>query len=620
MRKVFRFLLFAVVAPTGTALAVAASSPAGISADKIVLRNSVHPLARPEFDAGPVEPDFPMGAVTLNLRPRPGSERELENLLSEQQNPNSPNFHRWLTPQQYGERFGASAVEVRSVADWLQGNGLVIDEVARSRSWLRFSGTARQVGQAFGTEIRRFVVNGESHVANATEISIPRRLAHLVRGPVSLHDFRLRPLSRTSRPQEGGASGGHDLAPADFWTIYNEHPLLEAGLDGSGVTIAVPGRTDVDISDVTAFRSLFGLPSNDPAIVHNGTDPGNLGGDEETEADLDVQWAGAAAPMATVLLVVSPHGVTDGVLLSMEAVVDQNLADVLSLSFGMCESQMGDGEAALVDNLWMQAAAQGITVIVASGDSGAALCDLPSQPSAVQGPAVNGTCSTPYDVCVGGTSLDDLSNLTAYWSDQGSAVSYVPETAWNESGENAGETGLWASGGGRSILYPKPTWQFAPGVLADGARDVPDVALNASGHTGYLVFHGSGTLGTVRGTSVAAPAFAGIMAVAVQRAGERQGNPNTRLYEFAAAQYGANGPAVFHDITVGDNSVPGQPGFTCGPGYDAVTGLGSVDAAALVNSWPVSNTPTLTGGCNGFPCVRPVEPPPLKPVAIPFPR
>ncbi len=255
------------------------------------------------------------------------------------------------------------------------------------------------------------------------------------------------------------------------------------------------------------------------------------------------------------------------------------------MSFGLCEASLGSSGNAFLNSLWQQAAAQGITVVVSSGDSGVAGCDTASAASAKHGRGVNGLCSTPYNVCAGGSEFSD-SSPSLYWlssnvsGTQASAISYIPETVWNESGPGAG---LWASGGGASSIYAKPSWQAGTGVPADGKRDVPDVALSAAGHDGYLIYQ-EGALYVVGGTSASAPSFAGVMVLVVQHAAARQGNANTTFYSLAGKQR-AGGASVFHDVIKGSNSVPGQAGFNATVGYDQGTGLGSIDGSVLVSHW-----------------------------------
>jgi subtilase family serine protease len=575
---------------------IAREEPVNAS-DVVILRGTLHPLARPEADIGPSDPHLPLNKMTLALKPRAGASEELEKLLAAQQDPASPHYHRWLTPDEFGARFGAAPEDVASAVDWLTRQGFHVDSVARSRAWIHFSGTAAQVSQAFRTEIHDYLVDEKVHHANATEIAIPRALERFTRGVVSLNDFlsRVAPRRSGSVPQTGLTpqltvpDGSHLLTPADLWTIYNVSPLLNAGTAGQGVTIAVVGRTDIYLSDARQFRQTFGLPAHDPIVVHNGPAPGNLGGDEELEGDIDVEWAGATAPQATVQFVVSASTAAgDGVILSAEHVIDQNSADILSDSFLLCEEQAGPAYTQFLGSLWAQAAAQGIAVVVASGDSGAAGCDNRLNAAASQGRGVNAQCATPYNVCVGGTQFLDTNTSGAYWSSSNtagtmaSALGYIPEGAWNESGKGT----LNASGGGPSLAWSKPAWQAAPGVPADAARDTPDVALTAAAHDGYMTYTHNGGMMAVLGTSAATPSFGGMLALVQQASGSRLGNANPVLYQLGAAQYQNSGVAVFHDITSGDNSVPGTDGYFSGPGYDLATGLGSLDAAALVNAWP----------------------------------
>jgi hypothetical protein len=527
-----------------------------------------------------------MERMILVLKRSPAAQAALERCLEGLQAPASPDFHQWLSPAQFGTRFGASPAALDQVTAWLGSAGFRVDEVAAGRMAITFSGTVAQVERAFRTEIRRFELDGRIRQANATEPSIPAALGDLVAGVVGLHDLP-RPALHRIRPLPGsepGAGSSHSLVPGDFATIYNLRPLYQEGLDGSGVTIAIVGRTHIPFGDVARFRRQFGLPPRAPEVILNGPDPGDTG--DDGEADLDVEWAGAVARNATIRFVVSGStSTTDGVDLSAQYIVDHNLAPILSTSFGQCEPWMNPAELAFYKNLWAQAAAQGITALVASGDSGPAGCDSGSAESG-SGAAVSGLASTPYDVAVGGTQFNEGSGV--YWrahkaEDGSSALGYIPERAWNESGDNPGGSGLWASGGGVSSLYPKPAWQVAPGVPAGPYRCLPDVALTAASHDGYVILSG-GSWQVTGGTSCACPAFAGIMALVVQKAG-RQGNANTTLYPLGRAQYQGSGPVVFHDITAGDTSVPGTRGYACTPGYDLATGLGSVDAQALVEAW-----------------------------------
>jgi pseudomonalisin len=561
---------------------------------RVTLRGNVHPLAAARYDAGAVAPDFPMQHMLLTLLPDAAQQEALNQLVEAQHNPESTYYHQWLTPEQYGERFGVSEADAAKIVDWLQGHGMEVEEVTAGRRSIVFSGSATQVGEAFHTQIHSYKIGEEVHHANAKDPEIPAALVQVVGGVVSLHDFHSEPMHNGARlPAPDFTSGGsHYLAPADFATIYDLVPLYQQAINGSGQSVAIVARSNIKLADVRQFRTFFGLPANDPQIIVNGSDPGVWNSGEETEADLDVEWSGAVAKNAAIKLVVSKStNASDGVDLSAQYIVNHNLAPVMSTSFGLCEAFLGSSGNGFLNSLWQQAAAEGITVFVSSGDNGAAGCDSASASTASHGHGVNGLCSTPYSVCVGGTEFND-SNASLYWSPSNasgtevSAISYIPETAWNESGPGYG---LWSSGGGMSTVYAKPAWQAGAGVPADGRRDVPDVSLTSAGYDGYLIYQ-EGGLYVVGGTSAASPSFAGAMALVVQHAAARQGNANTVFYSLASKQRGG-GAAVFHDIISGNNSVPGLTGFNAAVGYDQATGLGSIDGSVLVNHWSDATPP-----------------------------
>lgn len=529
--------------------------------------------------------------MVLLLARRAGTDAALDSLIDAQHDPHSSLYQHWLTPQEFGRRFGVSDRDLASVRSWLESHGFRVEEITASRGAIVFSGSVDQVENAFQTRMDDYLVAGVVHHANSVDPSIPAGLADLVQGVVSLHDFRSQPAlaSVTQIGPEYTTGSSHYLSPGDFQTIYNVKTLYSSSINGSGQSIAVVGRTDIKTSDISTFRSTFGLPASTPTIIHNGTAPGNLGGNEEVEADLDVEWAGAIAKSASIKFVVSKStSTTDGVDLSAQYIVNKNLSPVMTTSFGLCETLMGTTENAFYNSLWKQAAAQGITSFVASGDSGAAGCQSGSSRKG-SGLAVSGMTSTPYNISVGGTQFQDTSSPGTYWNSTNtstytSAKSYIPEKVWNESGNVSGGSGLWASGGGKSSLYAKPAWQSVTGVTADGKRDVPDVSLTSAGHDGYLIVK-EGGLYAVGGTSAATPSFASIMALVVQHKGARQGNANTRFYALAKSQYSAGGTAVFHDIKSGNNSVPGVTGYSATTGYDRASGLGSVNVGNLVKSW-----------------------------------
>ncbi len=551
--------------------------------DRVTKHGSVPPLARAEFDRGSADASMSMGKMLLSLSVRASAQAELNQFLTDVQNSTSPNFHKFLTPQQFGLRFGPTDQDLADATGWLKSHGLKVEEISTGRMSIAFSGNVQQVEGAFQTNIRQFEVNGKMHHANATDPSIPRALSSFVSGVVSLHDFPKQHSSNArDLPNFTTASGQHFMAPADFATIYNVGPLYGTGINGTGQSIAIVGRTNINTADIAQFRTFFGLPANPPVIILNGADPGIVSANEETEADLDVEWSGAVAKNATIDFVISASTpATDGVDLSASFIVNNNTASIMSTSFGLCEALLGPAGNTFWGNLYTQAAAQGITAFVSTGDNGAEGCNPPAPGL---GPAVNGLASTPNNVAVGGTQFNEGAGI--FWSaatnpvDKSSALSYIPEVVWNEAG-------IGATGGGASIVYPKPAFQSGPGVPADGVRDIPDVSLSSAGHDGYLIFQ-EGVLKAVGGTSAASPSFAGLMALVNQKNGP-QGSALSVLYSMGQNQ-AAGGTAVYHDITAGTNTGPGAAGFPATAGFDQSTGWGSVDAANFVNFWN-SNSP-----------------------------
>lgn len=569
--------------------------------------------ARAENDRGRIAAGAVLRSLSLVLRPSAAQQSDLDRLLAAQQDPKSPDYHHWLTPEEFADRFGVSTDDLARITAWLESRNLTVTGVARARNAVTFSGAARQVEEAFHTEIHQYEVDGEIHFSNATDPSLPEALTAVVGSIQGLNDFRMQPKRAVRRPvaHYNSSSGRHYLAPDDIAAIYNVQPLYNAGFTGAGQKIAVVGQTQIDVSDIQLFRSSFGLPASDPqlVLVPNLRDPG-VSKDDVPEADLDIQWSGAVAREATIVYVYS-YNVMDAVFYA----IDQNLAPVLSMSYGLCEVQSSRSTALTLRSWAQQATAQGMTWLTASGDSGGADCATSNSSGGAL--SVDLPAAVPEITAVGGTTFNE--GTGTYWntsnsSTKASAITYIPEKAWNDS-ETAGEPS--STGGGASTVFAKPTWQTGPGVPSDGARDVPDISMAASAsHDGYLTYSG-GTLSAVGGTSVSAPVVAGIAALLNQRlvaTGAQSkaglGNINPTLYSMAQSS-----PGAFHDVVNGDNKVTiacgvrarncisGTYGYDAGPGYDQATGLGTLDAYQFVMGWngaaPRNASPAISGMANG---------------------
>jgi pseudomonalisin len=560
------------------------------------LLGNVPPMARGEFERGVVSAETPLDHMIFQLQPSPAQQAALNTLVAAQHNPQSPLYHHWITPAEYGARFGASQQDVARISGWLTKHGFTVNEVPANHRQIIFSGNAGQVEDAFHTQIHHYLVDGVNHIANSQDPQIPSALAGVVGGIVSLHDFRSVSqiqMHRALNVKAHYSSGStHYLFPGDWATIYDLDPLYKSGVTGAGTSIAIVGRSNINLADVAEFRQASALATNNPAVILVSTNPGLVSGDQD-ESTLDVEWAGAVAPAAAVKFVVGAStATTDGVTLSAQYIVNHVTAPVMSTSYGSCEADMGSTAVAFYNSLWQQASSEGISSFVSSGDSGAAGCYSGSSNSA-SGAGVNGICSSPYSTCVGGTEFNEGSST--YWASSNgsgdvSALSYIPEEVWNESGTRGG-SGLWASGGGASLYFTQPAWQkgISGTAAANGMRAVPDVAMSAAGHDGYIIVEDQNYY-VISGTSAASPSFAGVMALVVQsKAGIGQGNANPGLYALLNAS-----KSPFHATPSGNNSVPGVTGFTAsGAPYNLATGLGSVDGDALVGSWGggVSNSP-----------------------------
>ncbi|HUO32421.1 MAG TPA: protease pro-enzyme activation domain-containing protein [Bryobacteraceae bacterium] len=565
------------------------------NARRITLSGHVSRRIASAVDQGLVASSTELPYVTMVLRPSASQQADLTQLLAAQQDPSSSSYHRWLSPEQYADRFGVSQNDLSKITAWLGQFGLTVKYAARARNAVVFGGSASQVASAFGVEIHQYLVNGEQHYANANGPSIPAALDGLVLAIRGLDDFRLKPrLVRYAKPRETTSGGSHQLAPGDVATIYDINPLYSAGITGTGLKIAVAGQTDIILSDIESFRTMFGLPTNNPTVtlIPGSKDPGILESSGDlSEADLDLELSGAVARNATIIFVNS----TD-VINSLQYAIDQNLAPIVSTSYGDCELDEGAAASQALEQVAEQANAQGQTIFAASGDDGAADCfGIGDGPTIDNALAVDEPASLPEVTGVGGTEFNEGSG--SYWNTQNSssltsALSYIPETSWNDSSIDGSPA---ASGGGASAYFSKPSWQSAAGVPDDGKRDVPDISLSASAdHDGYVIVSGGQTQ-LIGGTSVGPPQFAGIAALLSQylvangyASGAGLGNINPQLYALAPST------GVFHDITSGNNIVvpcstrncTGTAiGYDAGAGYDQVTGIGSVDVYNLVTAW-----------------------------------
>jgi len=620
---------------------------------------SLHPMAKTEFDQGLADNSKVIQGMTINFKRSDAQEASLKALLQAQQDPASPYYHKWLTPAEFGQQFGMSSGDLAKVSGWLQQEGFTVTSVAQSNNAIGFSGNIAAIEKTFQTQIHNYSVNGETHFANATQISIPTSLVGTVSGVRGLNDFRLKPRVQFMKSRDtassphftSGLTGQHYVAPGDFAVIYDVNPLYTAGNTGKGVTIAVIGQTDIVPADITDFRAAAGLSVNNPTVVTvPGTTPLSVAAgsasDDLSETDLDLEWSGGVANGASIVLVNSGDIFTS-LQYAIQNPINGITVPIISQSYGACEAGFNTGDLNEIEGWLAQANSQGQTVVLAAGDTGAADCDDSGVTVATQGLAVDYPGSSAYVTDAGGsefmgdgTAQTPQTGAGTYWSSSGtggvsddlitSAKSYIPEMAWNDTTFAIANGGtLSAGGGGVSALWPKPSWQTGvPGIPADGHRDVPDISLNSSpDHDPYLYCTQIQTVGSgnnyvsscqatsfrlndgtqsdtnnltaAGGTSFAAPSFAGLLAIIEQKlaSGGGLGNINPALYQLAANS--TTYASAFHDITTGNNQVPCTTGSpNCPTGSNPVIGYVAAtgyDQATGLGSLDANNLATAFG-------------------------
>src|SRR5882757_3140143 len=604
---------------------------------RVALSGTIGGHAKHSTDLGLAPSNTQLESLSVRFSMTAAQQADLNQLLAAQLDPSSPSYHQWLTSEQFGARFGLSSSDLANVSSWLTSQGFTITSVAKSSTFITFSGTVAQAQQAFGTTIHNVSLNGEQHITNLTDPTLPSAIANVTLAVTGLNDFKLKPRSRAHSVTNDSVQPGftttvggvtsHYIAPGDLYTIY-DYPPSSSNLTGAGITIAVMGQTDLTQGNVlpdanlTAFRTAAGLPAINLKLQLAGTtDPGISTADID-EAHLDVEWSGASAPGATIEYVYGSDVLANSLTFAIDA--SPTIAPIITISYGGCESGFGPSFISTYNQLLQLANAKGITVMSSSGDDGATDCDTSGIAS--EGLTVDFPSSSPFVTSAGGTMFSgDVSNASTYWnstnaSNNSSAKSYIPEQPWNETTASGGLDAGGAGGGGASGFFSKPAWQKGLGVPNDSSRDVPDVSLNAAAqHDGYIVcsqgscangfLASNGQANVFGGTSFVAPSLAGILALVEQKLGTGAlGNIGPTLYGLAG---GSNPTSIFHTIQVGNNSVPcsqGTPNCPSGGsigysttgslGYNLATGLGSLDVNLLVTNW-AGATPTGTGSTIG---------------------
>ena len=629
-------------------------------ASRVTLAGSRPPRALPSDDIGAVPATLQLHGISLVFSLSAAQQSALDALVAAQQNPSSPLYHRWITPDQYAAQFGAAPSDISAAETWLEQQGFSVDSVSRSHTRIFFSGTAAQVAASFGAPLHYYLSPGTAvapaatHFAPSADLSLPAALSSSVLAVGNLSSFHPRPrLAVRPAPIANFTSnqtGNHYLTPGDLATIYDIAPAYNSGYTGSNQAIAVVGQSLVSLADITNFQNAVGIAAKTPILTlvpGSGSSQINADGDE-AESDLDLEYASTIAKGAQVYFVYTGNNSNYGVFSALEYAIDQDLAPVISTSYGDCEPSLGQSAYNQYNAYLQQAAAQGQTVVAAAGDNGSTDCyGQFSSAASNEQLAVDYPASSQYVTAMGGTefpSADVASGNNTYFDAEStsdiisSARSYIPEMVWNDDAAAAANScpgtkanpcqPISAGGGGVSIFTAQPSWQSGTvgGVAistAGGKRMVPDIALTASPFDAPFAFctsdktfwstgqtssctdglrdsSASGVLTVGGGTSFEAPTFAALVAIINQKIGSTgQGVVNSTLYSLAASPVYAT---AFHDITSGGNqcasgssycSSPGTTDYAASTGYDEASGLGSLDFYNLLSAWPSSTAPSL---------------------------
>ncbi len=539
----------------------------------------------------------PTDMLDMQIRFALRQKAALGKLLAAQHNRRSRYYHKWLTPAEFSRRFGPSKGHLDAVAAWLTGQGFTV--TSRESFAVAFSGTVEMAQRAFAVRIAKF---GDGSVyANTSDPVVPKRFVTVIGSVLGLdnmahaapmadsrellanlnEEIALTPVQEETDPlsstPQAIVNGYQAFGPNDLRTFY--HQTVGAGKDGTGSCIAIVGVSDFVDSTMAAFTTQFGLPPISYTRKQHGQYPGFNGA--AAEAELDLQWAHVSAPGASIVYHLGPDLVSD-----IAGAVNDNSCSTISISYGLCgvsASYMTN----VLDLILSQAAAQGQSVFVSSGDQGAAGIALNSSGTACvinNTRSVNEMSADPNVTSVGGTQF------TPYYSG-GNDYGYAPEKVWNDASG--------ATGGGVSEVFAKPTYQVGNGVPNGGLRDVPDISLIASAYSPGVFFADYGSAGArvvccIGGTSLSAPVWAGFATVLGQITGNpRLGNLNPLIYGMANTQYTTSG---FHDVTDGNTNFNGVTGYTAGPGFDLATGWGTIDFDVFSNAARAflsgSSTPT----------------------------
>jgi kumamolisin len=517
------------------------AAPSQQTSGRVTIPGNVAPALQ---DATYVNHSDTNAVLTIVVGLKRHNEAEFTDLLDRLYGADSPDYHRWITPTDFLAKFSPSQTDVDAVRQHLESHGLTVNRVSDNRVLVQASGTVAQIEEAFAININVYQFGTETHFSNDRNPSVPSRLKDVVESVAGLTS--LETMHHASHFEPVPASTV-EYTPLQIASIYNFPSRLNTFhgktiYDGTGETIAISSGFTYLTSDADYFWTYYyqiertGTLTN---ICVNGC-PSELG----YEPTLDVEYAGAQAPGANLLVYEAPSTAFADFTLMYSQIANDNSAQIVSNSYAACESNAGTSVMKTEDVSFAQMAAQGMTVFSGSGDFGAYGCDTkllnPSFPA-----------TDPNVTAVGGTTL----NATSLFK-------YKSESAWS------------CSGGGASTYFTKPTWQAGPGVPSNKKRDVPDIAFDADPNTGQSTYY-EGAWYSGYGTSFGGPNMAGYWALALEALkGKRTGNVAPLFYKLGAS---SSYTTDVHDVTSGSNGCSIASGYKATKNWDYTTGWGSVN-------------------------------------------
>ncbi|HUY27565.1 MAG TPA: S53 family peptidase [Candidatus Binataceae bacterium] len=596
--------------------------------------------------------------IAMGIDLNPTNRVELERLLTAQQDPTSPDYHRWLKRGEFDRRFGPDPLMREAITQWLVQKGFKIASPTSDHRVIRFQGTITQAQDAFGVAI--YSSDGGKDYGNLADPSIPSQFAdaigfidgldNLRAGYTPLHTVPGSPAAQGQAnasaaankstvnpnralvladsgpgPQPITLNGQTGFGPSDFYTFYDETPLLNQNINGSGSgCIGVIEISDYSPAALTNFDTAFGLPAAAVTdVVASDSDNPGLTASRAGETMMDIEYSHAIAPQAPINDYLADPATFGGNAIeatvdALNTAVNDNACSALSISIESCGFPAAYYTGAL-HTTYAQAATQGQTILIAEGDQGAAEYDVdPNTHTCVVGTSqnVNELASDPLVTSIGGTQFTPIYK-------GGKDVGFVSESVWNEG--NINNSGIGSGGGGASVVFTKPAFQNT-GTPNDSARDVPDISMEAACHTPgvFSTFptQSSGTKVTccACGTSLGAPIWAGITELLVQSNSDtRVGTLNPQLYKLGNLQDTAS--TGIRDVTTGNNDFNGVTGFNAVTGFDLASGWGTPDIATFVPAF-LGNprpSPTSTPSATATPSATPSMTPTPTPTPTPVP-